>query len=93
MEEGGLKVETIGILKKMKNVTKEEPSALSPNWVAKNGFKTFSPGHFEDEIGKINFGDDGQLKGSPETGIDFHQFWNPISWIHLEFNHTNACPV
>ncbi len=54
MKEGRMEMKTVGMIKKMEDVTQEEPTTTLPHFIVKNGFKALPPGHSQNEIGKIN---------------------------------------
>jgi hypothetical protein len=62
LEKGRIEMKTIGVVEKMENITQEEPTAAFPHCIAKNGFKTFSPSDFQEEVGKVNPRDNGELQ-------------------------------
>jgi len=86
-------VKSVRVSEKVEEIPGKEPAATATNFIGDDGLETLSPRHAVHEIGKVDPGENGQLKRSPESGIDLHELRDIIPGIHFELDHGNAEPV
>ena len=55
-------MKTIRVVEKMEEIPQKEPTAAFPHGIVNNGIETFSPGNFQEKIGKVNPRDNGELQ-------------------------------
>jgi len=77
IEKGGMKMKTLRIVEKMEKVTQEKPAKALSHGIVKNGFETFPSGHLQNQIRKIDPGDNGQLQRPQKRGLTSISFGIP----------------